>query len=236
MKKFALGFLFSFFLAFTSDAQVLIAALFGDKLNSGKIEFGLNGGFNRSWFLDRDDASGLNNFTLGFFFHVKMTESNKGFLSTGVHVKSNVGASGMPTYSIGDEEFDDVYADGELSTKLNVFYVPIMWQQRLGNVYVEGGIQPGLRFKGFDYFNVDEYGGELEYKRDVRDDYTRFDFGMVGGLGYRMNPGPVSTSFGVNYYYGFVDVYKPDTYNLKNSSLYVYVRIPIGAGASKKEN
>ncbi|WP_343854993.1 outer membrane beta-barrel protein [Algoriphagus jejuensis] len=210
-------------------------AIFGDQLNSGKIEFGLDGGYNRSWYLAREDSHGLNNFNLGFFFHVKMTENSTGFISTGVHVKSNVGASGMPTYSIGDAEFDDVYAEGELTTKVNVFYVPIMWQQRLGKVFLEGGIQPGLRAKAFDYFKVDDYGGELEYKNDVRDNYTRLDFGLVGGLGYRLKKGPVSTSIGVNYYYGVVDVYKPETYNLKNSSMYVYARIPIGAGGSKED-
>ncbi len=75
--------------------------------------------------------------------------------------------------------------------------------------------------------------GGLEYKRDVRDDYTRLDFGFVGGLGYRLNKGPLSASIGVNYYGGLVDIYKPDTYRLNNSSLYVYGRIPIGAGMSK---
>lgn len=233
MKKIFLSFLLYIFFSVSTKAQVLIVAIFGDQLNSGKIEFGLDGGYNRSWYLDKEGAEGLNNFNLGFFFHIKMTESNKGFISTGVHVKSNVGASGMPTYSIGDPEFDDVYVNGELTTKVNVFYAPIMWQQRLGKVFVEGGIQPGLRYKAYDYFNVEDYEGELEYKRDVRDDYTRLDFGMVGGLGYRFNDGPVSTSVGMNYFYGVVDVYKPETQNLKNSSLYVYVRIPIGAGGSK---
>ncbi len=235
MKKSALIFVFTFFLAISSQAQVLIAALFGDKLNSGKIEFGLDGGMNRSWFLGRSDASGLNNFNLGFFFHIKMTENNKGFISTGVHVKNNVGASGMPTYSIGDPDFDEIYADGELTTKVNVFHVPIMWQQRLGKVFVEGGIQPGLRYTAFDIFELEDFGGDLEYKKDVKDDYTRLDFGMVGGMGYRFDPGPVSTSVGLNYYYGLVDVYKAETYDLKNSSLYVYVRIPIGAGKNKEE-
>lgn len=235
MNKVISLFAFAFFLSVSAQAQLLIVAIFGDQLNSGKIEFGLDGGYNRSWFHAREDAHGLNNFNLGFFFHVKMTENRTGFISTGVHVKSNVGASGMPTYSIGDPDFDDVYADGELTTKVNVFYVPIMWQQRLGKVYVEGGIQPGLRAKANDYFKVEDYGGELEYKRDVRDDYTRLDFGMVGGLGYRLKDGPVSTSVGVNYYYGVVDVYKPETYNLKNSSMYVYARIPIGAGVSKEK-
>ncbi len=222
-------------MSLSAQAQLLIVAIFGDELNSGKIEFGLDGGYNRSWYLDKEGAKGLNNFNLGFFFHVKVTENNTGFISTGVHVKSNVGASGMPTYSIGDPDFDEVFADGELTTKINVFYVPIMWQQRLGKVYVEGGIQPGMRAKGFDYFRVEGFEGNVEYKKDVRDDYTRLDFGMVGGLGYRLKKGPVSASVGVNYYYGVVDVYKPETYNLKNSSLYVYGRIPIGAGTSKEK-
>lgn len=233
MKKTFLAFFSAFLLSLSSQAQVLIVAIFGDELNSGKIEFGLDGGYNRSWFLNKTGAEGLNNFNLGFFFHIKMTENSRGFISTGVHVKSNVGASGMSVYSIGDPDFDAVYADGELTTKVNVFYVPIMWQQRMGKVFVEGGIQPGLRYKAYDFFRVEDLGGELEYKKDVRDDYTRLDFGMVGGLGYRFKEGPVSTSVGVNYYYGVVDVYKPETENLKNSSLYVYARIPIGAGKNK---
>lgn len=233
MYKFFLGFLFGFLFCFTAQAQLLIVALFGDQLNSGKIEFGLDGGYNRSWYLDRQDAEGLNNFNLGFFFHVQMTEGRTGFLSTGVHVKSSVGASGMPTYSIGDPEFDDVYSGGELRTKVNVFYLPVMWQQRMGKVFVEGGIQPGLRSKAFDFFLVEDFEGDLEYKRDVRDNYTRLDFGVVGGLGYRLSEGPTSASVGVNYYYGLVDVYKPATYDLKNSSMYVYARIPIGAGGGK---
>ena len=234
MKKNLLGVALMFFMSFSAQAQLLIVAIFGDELNSGKIEFGLDGGYNRSWYLNKEGSEGLDNFNLGFFFHIKMTESNTGFISTGVHVKSNVGASGMPTYSIGDPEFDEVYAAGELTTKVNVFYVPIMWQQRLGKLYVEGGIQPGLRAKAFDYFRVEDFDGELEYKKDVRDDYTRLDFGMVGGLGYRLKEGPVSASIGLNYYYGVVDVYKPETENLKNSSLYVYARIPIGAGGKEK--
>lgn len=235
MKKSLPIFSVVFFLSIASQAQVLIVALFGDQLNSGKIEFGLDGGYNRTWYFAREDAEGLNNFNLGFFFHIKMTENSTGFISTGVHVKSNVGASGMPTYSIGDADFDQIYGDGELTTKVNTFYLPIMWQQRMGKVYVEGGIQAGLRTKAVDCFKVDGYGGELEYNKDVREDYTRLDFGMVGGLGYRFKGSPVSASVGLNYYQGVVDVYKPETHNLKNSSLYVYARIPIGAGGTKEK-
>ena len=168
----------------TSKAQVLISLLFGDALNTDKIEFGLIGGMNRSYMLNYNESTGLNNFNIGFYFHINMFETS--FLSTGVLVKSNVGAQGMATYPIGDVDFDSVFAGGELTTKLNYFYVPIMWHQRFNNRwYLEGGVQLGLRSKAYDYFTVeDTYGGDVGYETDVRDDYTHFDGGLVGGVGY----------------------------------------------------
>ena len=101
------------------NAQVLITLLLGDALNSEKIEFGLVGGLNRSYILDIEDAEGMNNFDLGFYFHILMKKNS--YLSTGVLVKSNVGATGMATYPIGDEDFDAVYEDGTLTKKINCF-------------------------------------------------------------------------------------------------------------------
>jgi hypothetical protein len=91
------------------NAQVLISLLLGDDLNSNKIEFGLVGGFNQSYFRDVAEAKGLNNYNLGFYFHINL--KNDSYLSTGVLVKSNVGATGMPTYPIGNEDFDDLFQD-----------------------------------------------------------------------------------------------------------------------------
>jgi hypothetical protein len=83
-------------LSTTSKAQILISLFFGDALNTEEIEFGLVGGLNRSYWLNVDESTGLNNFNIGFYFHINMFETS--YLSTGVLVKSNVGASGMPTY------------------------------------------------------------------------------------------------------------------------------------------
>jgi hypothetical protein len=216
-------------LSTTSKAQILISLFFGDALNSEKIEFGLVGGLNRSYWLDVDESSGLNNFHLGFYFHINMFETS--YLSTGVLIKSNVGASGMPTYSIGDPEFDEVFAEGELTTQINYFYVPIMWHQRFNNrFYLEGGLQLGLRYKAYDYFHLEEaeIGGEVDYKRDVRDDYTRFDLGLLGGFGYKVRKQTKSSAIGINYYYGLLNVSKIPDMTIKNSSVYLYVKIPIG--------
>jgi hypothetical protein len=125
---------FSVFLLFPAvlNSQVLITILLGDALNTDKIEFGLIGGMNRSYINTISDAKGLNNFNLGFYFHILM--KNNSYLSTGVFVKSNVGATGMATYSMGDENFDAIFRDGTLTKKIPSFYAYFI------NGLITGGI------------------------------------------------------------------------------------------------
>lgn len=214
-------------------AQVIISILLGDELNSDKIEFGLIGGFNQSYFRDIQEANGLNNFNLGFYFHINLKRSL--FLSTGVLVKSNVGANGMSSYPIGNEDFDQLFQDANLTTKISYFYVPILFHQRFNNRwYLECGFQPGLRSKAFDIFDESLLEGELSYKVDVRDQYTRLDAGLLGGIGYKFKKQVKSMSAGINYYYGLVNISKTADTSVKNSSLYVYIKIPIGVGGKEK--
>jgi len=99
IKIFTLSLLM--FFATAVSGQVLISLVFGKALNTDKVEFGLAGGMSRSYINDISSSEGLNSFDLGFYFHINL--KNSSYLSTGVHVKSNVGATGMPTYSMGDE-------------------------------------------------------------------------------------------------------------------------------------
>lgn len=121
LKVFLLLILFS--ISIPTKAQIIIGLLFGEALNTEKIEFGLTGGLNRSNFNGYNDSEALNNFNLGFYFHIKLREYS--FISTGVLVRSIVGATGMPTYLLNDSCFDEVFKDGVLTTKVNYFYVPI---------------------------------------------------------------------------------------------------------------
>jgi hypothetical protein len=215
------------------NGQVIISILLGDALNTDKIEFGLVGGLNRSYINTISDSKGLNNFDLGFYFHILLKKSS--YLSTGVLVKSNVGATGMPVYSLDDPDFDAVYQGGTLTKKIPSFYVPILFHQRFNNRwYIEAGPQLGLIHKPVDIFDVSKLGGDLKFTLDVKDQYKHIDAGFMGGVGYKFKKEIKSMAVGINYYYGLVDVSADPDIKIKNSALYFYMKIPIGVGKPKE--
>ena len=75
---------------------------------------------------------------------------------------------------------------------------------------------------------------DMDYTRDTRDDYKYLDAGLIAGIGYKLKKRLKSTAVGINYYYGLMNVSKIPDQKIKNSSLYVYFKIPIGAGMKEK--
>lgn len=226
VKKIVLLFILATFTV-TLNAQVLITLLLGDALNTPKIEFGLSGGLTHSYIGTIDNSEGMNTFDLGFYFHLQM--KNNSYLSTGVHVKSSMGATGMPVYSMDDPNFDEIYKEGTLTKKIPGFYVPILFHQRFNQRwYIEAGPQLGLIHQSVDIFEADKLGGDLSFKLDVKDQYKHIDAGLLGGVGYKFKKEPKSMSVGVSYYYGLVDVSNNPDYKIKNSAIYLFMKIPIG--------
>ena len=111
-----------------------------------------------------------------------------------------------------------------------------MFHQRFNNRwYVEAGPQLGLRTKATDSFEATLGDSELTFSKDVKDEYTRLDAGLVAGVGYKFKKEIKSMAVGVDYYYGLANVSKTEAYpTMKNSSLYFYIKIPIGAGKEKE--
>jgi hypothetical protein len=222
-------------LAFTCQGQVLISLLFGDKLNSDKLEFGLEGGFNWSDFNGDPNAKFKSNFNLGFYFNLKVQEQM--YIHTGVMVKSTVGARGLPVYSTGVVELDSVFSDGgSVTRQLNYFHVPILFKYMFDNrISIEGGPMIGLRSKAKDNFVTDvETKEDLVFVNDINYRIARFDFGLMAGVGYKIL-NKTGLNLALRYYYGFVDVdLRPDNEQL-NSSIYASVGIPIGAGKAKSK-
>jgi len=217
----------------SAQSQILISLLLGDKLNSGNIEFGMEGGFNRSYLNGIDNTKGLNNFHLGFYFDFKI--KNDWLFNTGVRVKSNMGATNLSVYRTGDEDVDSVFSDGHVTRKIGYFYVPVHIKYRFAKqFYAMAGFQVGLRNTARDiFYNSAFEKDDVELKLDIRDYVTRLDAGLSGGLGYKFKG--TGMNLGITYYYGLVDIMKDSDlpqYNTTtyNSTFYIYVYIPVGAG------
>ena len=147
-----------------------------------------------------------------------------------------MGASGIPVYSIDDPDIDTVFYGGNINRKISYFNVPIEIKYKFNNnFFIDAGCQLGLRTKAFDEFTntiVDD--DDLIFKKSIKDELTRIDAGVSGGIGYKFKKG-IGISMGARYYYGLVNIYKDANREGYNSSLYLYVDIPIGAGKKDKE-
>jgi hypothetical protein len=217
-----------------ANAQVLISILLGDKLNSGKVEFGLDGGLNLS------DVQGLNGgnmvgrFNIGFYFDIHL-KNPAWMVHTGVIVKSTMGSNDLPVYSLDDPALDAAFDGGRVDRRLSYFNVPIMMKYKFKNNFsVEAGPMLGLMNKSTDVFTQEvKDKDDLTYTVKIRDHFHPLDAGLMAGVGYKLLKGN-GMNLGVRYYVGLVDVTLddsgPDQYN---RSLYFYLGIPIGRG--KKE-
>jgi len=222
-----------------AQSQVLISLIFGDKLNSDKIKFGLEGGVNFADVTNLENSSRATNFNLGFYFDFKMKNSEHWFLHTGVLVKSTMGAKLEPysleSYSEDYEYLDPLLEDADVQRKLQYFNVPFLAKYKFNsNVFVEAGPMFGLLYKGNDIFTKETDGDELTYKNNIRKDHSRFDIGLEGGIGYQTDDFMNGMYFGARYYQGILNSSTTANADQFNTSYYVFVGIPIGAGDKAK--
>ena len=234
MKK-AILLLFIVLFSYHVHSQVLISLLLGDKLNSDKIDFGLEGGGNFSSIFKMDSKKYVSDWNLGFYFVINMKKN--WYLNTGVLVKAKLGSGKL---SDKDLEFlgipkIDTTPEGNYYQKINYFLVPAMIRYKLDNgLYFEGGFQAGLRYKAWVEYKYKSKERDVLVKKFNKGMTNPLDVGALAGIGYRFKK-RTGWTIGVKYYYGFANVFKgkPGT---KNNSLFLKANIPIGAGekAQKK--
>ena len=224
-------------IGFSARSQVLISLIFGEKLNSPNIEFGLDGGVNYGSIAHLDPSKFLPMFNIGFYFDIRI----KGplLLHTGVIVKSNQGAGSLDPYLLNNPSLDTVFVDGMVDRKINNFSVPILLKYRFATFFhVEAGPALSLRSKGYDEFlNKVKDKNDLSYKLDIKDNYKRIDAGIMVGAGSKLSRRPKSSQMGIRYYYGFVDPLKDNTGKAQYfSSIYLYFSIPIGTNTAEAKD
>jgi len=217
----------------SAQSQVLITLLLGDKLNSPGLEFGLEGGMNWTKVSGFETSDFGQKWNLGFYFDIRI--KNQLSLYTGVLVKSNMGVddftlndlSKLDAFRYRDQNGDLV--KGSYSQKMSYFLVPILLKYKFKNqIHIAVGPQLGLMYKSWIEFNSDINGKDAIIKEYNKDNINKIDAGIMLGLGYRLFKGEGWT-IGAKYYYGLVDVYK-DISGTKNSSIFIELCIPIGAG------
>ena len=239
MKKYLL--IIAILLAgITSQSQVLITLLLGDKLNSDGLEFGLEGGMNWTKISGMETNSFARKWNLGFYFDIRL--KNQWFLYTGVLVKSNFGVDKLTDRDLNTlgispyTDNADARIAGDYSQKINAFMVPALIRYKFKNhMYFEAGPQFSLMYKSWVEFNADVDGKDAILKEYNKDKINKVDAGVMAGIGYKLLKG-TGWTLGAKYYYGFVNVFKGIS-GTNNSSFYLKLEIPIGAGekAQKKK-
>jgi hypothetical protein len=218
----------------TARSQVLISLIFGDKLNSEYLEFGLDGGVNFSTLSNLDGTKSNIGFNLGFYFDIGSPKYPNWMINTGVVVKSPMGADNLPVYSLNNEALDNVYVGGHVNREIRYFNVPILLKYKFKNhIFVKAGPEVALLANAFDEFIKEIDNEDVKYKNNIRDKIHVIDAGLAFGAGYRLMGGH-GMNLGITYYLGLVPVMKGDGPNIYNRSFYITAGIPIGKGKAMK--
>lgn len=233
MKSVLLTVMFAFSMLSFAKSQILISLIFGDKLNSDKIEFGLEGGLTLSNIANLESGDLKKGLNLGFYFDFKLREHF--YLHTGVIVKGPMGASNLPTYPVGDQNLDELLEEGEVTRKFTYFYVPALAKYKFDNqIFFEGGPQIGLRSSAKDEFSAEiKEKEDLQFENEIKEDYKSIDFGFTIGVGYKLMKGK-GMNIGVKYFLGLTNILKNEDLDAQyNRAIYLSAGIPIGAGQAK---
>ena len=221
-----------------SNGQVLISLLLGDKLNTGQIEFGLDGGLSLSNLHGVDPSGTKTGFNLGFYFDFRLKNPSWVF-HTGVMVKSTMGAEDIQVYPLDNPDLNNVFSGGSVIRKLGYFNVPAMMKYKFKNNFF---VEAGPMFSVMNKATTDEFVASIEkkddltYKLKIKDRYHPLDAGLIGGIGYRLLKGN-GMNLAIRYYYGLVDITIDDTTpGQHNRSLYFAIGIPVGVGKKSQEN
>jgi len=216
---------------YSAQSQVLLALLFGDKLQSEKLSFGLNLGSNITTLSNIEEANYKPSFTLGLYFDIKL-KREQWSIHPGVDIKNTFGAHKINPYEIGIPELDSLLASSLVHRKFKMIYVPATVRYTTPSGFgLEGGIQVGLLTRADDIFtrkDLNTKKDELTYRVKNSKSYHRIDFGFRGGLFYKLPKGR-GVFINANYQVGMVDMPKenPGKPN-RNMGFQVNVSIPVG--------
>lgn len=235
MKKYFIIFCM-LFIGVSMQSQVLISLLLGEKLNTGAIEFGLEGGINWTQISGLETKNLARKWNLGFYFDIRLKDP--WFIYTGVLVKANMGVDNLTDNDLAGINAT-IYYDtigripGAYGQKMNSFIVPLLVKYKFKNhIFVMAGPQFSLSYKSWVQFDSDVDGNDAVIKEYNKELVNNIDAGIMAGLGYRLWKG-AGLTLGAKYYEGLIHVYKGS--NTRNRAIFIYATLPIGASEKAKQ-
>jgi hypothetical protein len=215
-------------------SQVVIALLFGDKLNTGTLEFGIVVAPG-STDISNIESKRRDNLSLGIYFNIH--PEKKFFLHIEGIAKGSFGAEKLVPYPLGNDTLNDLFADGSVERKIKAFSLPILGRYAITpKFFIEAGIQPDMMLKSKDIFTTEVNGNELTYTTIISDQIALLDFGVAGGLFYKFRKDKRGMGIGIRYFHGLTDILPSTIGNQANNSFQINVTIPIGAGKVNASN
>lgn len=224
-------FILFLFIGLNASSQLLMSLLFGEKLNSGDIEFGLEGGVNTESITNMESTNYRAAFNIGNYFYIRL--KNDLWLDTGTLVKYEQGIGKLTHGDLTTLGIEIHPEEGKYEQIIKSIIIPAQLMYRFkSSIYIEGGMQFSLTTKAYVEFNGVKEAQDIRIQEENIDDVNKINLGPVAGFGYQFKKGAQMT-LGVKYYYSMLDVYK-NIDNTRNSSILLKMNIPIGAGKSKK--
>ena len=230
MKKLLFLFLLVCISFTTARSQVLIALVFGDKLNTPNVEFGLNVGGNLTTLTDHPDAKYNTGMNIGMYFNFKL--SDHFYLHPELLFMNQMGSRGIDNRDLPSSP---EWIDNEtLITWRELNYGTLIFLPRYkltNQLYFEAGIHGSLLLTADSYVMVKpDDKSELQYKDFIRADLTKMDVGFDVGLGYKFGHGD-GVNLSLRYSQGFVNTLKDASQPAEyNRGFHVQVGIPVGVG------
>lgn len=216
-------------IGYVGHSQVLIGMLFGDRLNQGPIEFGLNISTNISDITNLEHSR--RTVRAGFGLYFDYNTSKRWTFSASMYFKSPRGAQNLYEedlfFDMGD---GNISTDRDIERQLNYVELPVEAFYNINeSMSLGAGAYLSYLHGTLDIVTAQLNGGEITYTKSFTGNMTRWDFGLQFHVRYHFKgePGP---QLRVGYARGLVDIYTSSDLTAYNDAVQIQFLIPIKMG------
>ena len=208
-------------------SQVLISLLFGEQLNKGPLEFGIDLSWNSSIITNIENPERLSR--LGFGLYMTHNLNDKIGFDYALFFNSPKGSGGMQAEDLF-WEVNPILTNGKLERRLEYFELPVEFFYKLNSRFaLAGGGYVAYLHGTKDRITTDINFGANRFERSITGEMNRLDAGVSFHLKYHFIGQP-GVQLKMGYQRGLVDIYKSDELTAYNETIQFSVLIPIKMG------